>query len=285
MSGRADYEERKQIKIERYKELSENASKKSKEYSKQHEKISSAIPMGQPILTDHYSAKRHIKDIERMNKSIEKSIQEDEKANYYADKVETMQNNNIISSDDPKAIEKLEQKLKSLEEYKTRVKSRDHQAYELTNLNAEIRRIKERIKNLKELDELQFDDIEFKGGKVIHNKEINRIQFIFDTIPSEEIRTILKTHGFKWSRYEKAWQRLFNKNGIRAVKYVVREILQDEFNNIKKEIDNYTEENLLKAYETLTGLKQENMSIEEIRQYLKDYWKEQIYKDEKMVVQ
>lgn len=228
MSGRADYEERKQMKIERYKELSENASKKSKEYSKQHERISSIIPIGQPILTDHYSANRHRKDIERINKAIEKSIQEDEKADYYADKVESMQNDNVISSDDPKAIEKLEQKLKSLEEYKTRVKSRDHQSYELTNLNAEIRRIKDRIQELKELEELQFDNIEFKGGKVIHNKEINRIQFIFDTIPDEETRTILKSHGFKWSRYEKAWQRLFNKNCIYATKRILEEIKKQE---------------------------------------------------------
>lgn len=224
MSGRADYEERKQMKIERYKELSENASKKSKEYSKQHEKISSVIPMGQPILTDHYSANRHRKDIERMNKAIEKSIQEDEKADYYANKIESMQNDSVISSDDPKAIEKLEQKLESLEKYKIKVKARVHQSYELTNLNAEIRRIKERIKELKELEELDFEDINFNGGKVIHNKEINRMQFIFDSIPDEEIRTILKSHGFKWSRYEKAWQRLFNKNGIHAVKCVLERI-------------------------------------------------------------
>ena len=52
MSGRKDYEERKQMKIERYKELSEKASKKSEEYSKQQEKISSSIPLGQPILVE-----------------------------------------------------------------------------------------------------------------------------------------------------------------------------------------------------------------------------------------
>ena len=224
MSGRSDYEERKQMKIERYKELSEKASNKSKEYAEQHKKISSAIPVGQPILTDHYSAKRHIKDIERMNKSIEKSIQEDEKADYYANKIESMQNDNVISSDDPKAIEKLEQKLESLEKYKTEVKSREHEPYELYNLNSEIKRIKDRIKELKELEALDFEDITFSNGKVIHNKNINRVQFIFDSIPDEEVRTILKRHGFKWSRYEKAWQRLFNKNGIRAVKYVLERI-------------------------------------------------------------
>ena len=139
-----------------------------------------------------------------------------------------MQNNSIISSDDPKAIEKLEQKLKLLEDYKTRVKSREHEQYELANINSEIRRIKDRIKELKELDELQFDNIKFEGGKVIHNNEINRIQFIFNTIPDEETRTILKSYGFKWSRYEKAWQRLFNKNGISAAKYILKKMEKQE---------------------------------------------------------
>ncbi len=49
---------------------------------------------------------------------------------------------------------------------------------------------------------------------------------------------------------------------------------------MEKEIDNYTEEELLHNYEILTGLKQEDMSIEEIRQYLKDYWREAILRDE-----
>lgn len=52
---------------------------------------------------------------------------------------------------------------------------------------------------------------------------------------------------------------------------------------MEKEIDNYTEEELLNNYEILTGLKQEDMSIEDIRQYLKDYWKEQTYRDEHII--
>ena len=69
---------------------------------------------------------------------------------------------------------------------------------------------------------MQFEDVTFNGGKAILNREINRLQFIFDAIPDEETRTTLKKHGFKWSRYEQAWQRLYNKNGIYAVRYVVK---------------------------------------------------------------
>lgn len=59
---------------------------------------------------------------------------------------------------------------------------------------------------------------------------------------------------------------------------------QQEFNDMKRKIDNYTKEEVLDSYKTLTGLEQEEMSIEEIRLYLKKYWKEQIYKDVGIIV-
>ena len=135
-----------------------------------------------------------------------------------------LKKNNAISSDDPRAIEKLEQKLDVLNKQKIEVKSRKHEYYELPYINAEIKRIKTRIRELKELDELDFEDIEFTGGKVIRNKELNRIQILFDYKPNENIRTILKSNGFKWARSQGAWQRLFNKSGIYAAKYVIKQI-------------------------------------------------------------
>ena len=88
MSGRIDYEERKQRKLERYIELANKASKKSKEYSREYNKIANTIPVGQPILVDHYSANKHIKDIKRMDSAIEKSIKENKKSEYYEGKAE-----------------------------------------------------------------------------------------------------------------------------------------------------------------------------------------------------
>ena len=231
MSGRKDYKERQQMKKERYEELADKARRKSKEQSDRHNKIAGNIPFGQPILVDHYSSNRHRNDIKKMQQAIEKSIEEDKKADYYDNKASNIENNNAISSDDPEAKLRLETKLKALEDYKARVKLREHKSYELSNLNQQIRNVKERIKELKELEELQFKDIEFKGGKVTHNEEINRIQFIFDSIPDEKIRDILKHRGFKWSRYEKAWQRLYNKNGIIASKWVLEYISKLDDNN------------------------------------------------------
>lgn len=224
MSGRSDYEERKQMKKERYEELADKAEQKSNEYYQNHNKISNMIPLGQPILVDHYSASRHRNALKKMDNAMRKSIEENEKADYYKNKVDSIENNNSISSDDPKAIEKIDKKIQELENRKVEIKAREHATYELTNINQEIRRLKARKKELQELEELDFKDTEFKGGKVILNRDVNRIQFIFDSIPSSEIRDILKGHAFKWSKTEGAWQRLYNKNCVYATKRALEAI-------------------------------------------------------------
>lgn len=224
MSGRADYEERKQMKQERYEKLADKARKRSKEQYNKYNRIANTIPIGQPILTDHYSASGHRNDIKKRGKAMDKSIEENRKADYYEGKASRIDNDSVISSDDPQAIPKLEKKLEQLEKQKIAIKAREHEWYELPYINKDIKRIKDRIQELKELDEIEFEDITFNGGKVIHNKEINRIQILFDDIPDEETRTLLKSRGFKWSRYEKAWQRLFNKNGIYAAKQVLEKL-------------------------------------------------------------
>lgn len=224
MAGRIDYVERQEQKKERYQERLEQAEQRSQEHYDRHKKIASVIPMGQPILVGHHSERKHRKDLERIDNEMRKSIQEDEKADYYRNKIDNIDNSKAISSDDPQAIEKLQAKIEELEQAKVEVKARPHEWYELPYLNAEIKRCKDRIKEIQELEELNFEDIIFTGGKAILNREINRLQLLFEDVPSEEIRTTLKKHGFKWSRYEQAWQRLYNKNGIYAVRYVVTEI-------------------------------------------------------------
>ena len=231
MSGRADYEERKQMRKEKYQDKIIKAQAESNEYNKNYQKLRDAIPLGQPILTDHYSANATRNAYKRMNTQFDKSVEADKKVEYYEDKINAIDNNNSIYSDDPRAIEKLQNKLERLEEQRKQIKAREHETYELTNIGAEIRRVKQRIENIKELEQLKFEDIEFKGGKVIHNREQNRIQFIFESIPNEDIRTELKHRGFKWARTQGAWQRLFNKNGIYEANRVLEKLDKEAINN------------------------------------------------------
>lgn len=233
MSGRKDYEERKEIKKEIYEKRIEKAEQNSKnEYNKQ-QKIASAIPMGQPILVGHHSESKHRNDLKKIDNAMRKSVEEGEKADYYRNKLDNLDNNNVISSDDPNAIAKIQAKIGMLEKQKEEVKKREHAWYELPYINQEIRRLKDRKRQLEELDQLDFQDIEFKGGKAILNRDVNRLQILFDDKPDENTRNILKHYGFKWARSQGAWQRLYNKNGITAVNYVLKEL---SLNTNKKKV-------------------------------------------------
>lgn len=220
MSGRKDYEERKQRRIASYEAKAEKNKLESDQRAEQGSKILGAMN-GQPLLIGHHSERRHRADLKRIDNNFRKANELEDKSNYYADKAESAKNNNAISSDDPQAITKLEQQLYALEKTREDIKKKEHAPYELEYVSRDIRRIKDRITELKELDELEFKDIEFVGGKVTHNKEINRIQVLFDSKPDEEIRRTLKHRGFRWAKSEMAWQRQFNKNGIWAAKCVV----------------------------------------------------------------
>ena len=224
MSGRKDYEERKEHRKEIYQEravkLKQEADRRAN--SNAHRILS--IAPGQPILVGHHSERTARRLHRQAEYDTRKSIELDKKSTYYADRAENIDNNNVISSDDPQAIEKLKHKLEILEKQKIQIKAREHDWYELPYINADIKRVKEKIQELQDLEELQFEDIIFQGGRATVNKDLNRVQLIFDDIPSEDIRTLLKKHGFHWSRYQGAWQRLYSKNGITAVRIIVDRI-------------------------------------------------------------
>lgn len=228
MGGRSDYEERKQRRIGRYKAVSQKAKEEADaRYNSTANRILMMTP-GQPILVDHYSARKARRLHEQADKDIRKSIELSKKSQYYDERAKNAENSNVIYNDDPNAIPKLKDKLQRLENQRESIKSREHETWELTNIGAYIRETKLRIKRLEEQENLVFSDVEFKGGKAIHNKEINRIQLLFDDKPSEEIRSKLKHNGFHWSRNEGAWQREFNQNCIRVTKKIIEEKLQEE---------------------------------------------------------
>ena len=229
MAGRADFEKRREARKERYEELAKKAEVKSSEYMNSKANRILESTSGQPIIIGHHSERKARKLHERAWQDMGKSIEEDKKSKYYKDKVKTIDESKVIYNDDPRAIEKLYKKLEGLEVDKKNIKAdENHTSWQLQNINAAIRETKKRIERLQRLENIEFKDIEFKGGKAIHNKEINRIQLIFDSIPSEEIRSNLKSKGFHWSRREGAWQRLFNENSIRVVNRLVKDVLNRE---------------------------------------------------------
>lgn len=161
-----------------------------------------------------------------------------------------------ISSDDPQAVEKLEAKLATLEKHQEMMKAANaairmkdpakgdtklaelgytpediaklrepdfcgrigYPAYELQNNNANIRRIRGRIAELKKRTESTPEGWEFDGGRVVVNTTENRLQVIFDGKPDADVRTELKGEGFRWAPSQGAWQRQLTDNAMRAAR-------------------------------------------------------------------
>jgi hypothetical protein len=103
--------------------------------------------------------------------------------------------------------------------------------FRLQNNNAEIRRIKGRIEELQQQEQfLEKTDTEEEypelGLTLVRNKDIDRLQLVFNGKPSEQVRTILKQNGFKWSPTNEAWQWLLNNNAESAAKCVIQKLQQ-----------------------------------------------------------
>ncbi len=157
-----------------------------------------------------------------------------------------------ISADDDLAVEKLTKKLEGLESQQTTMKevnayfrkhktldgcpeltpeqaeklkadmaqswhldkSKPYPAYLLSNNNANIRRVRQRIEELSSRSE--FAGWTFPGGEAKINEAENRLQLIFEEKPDANQRQELKSNGFKWAPSQGAWQRQLNQNAIRA---------------------------------------------------------------------
>lgn len=56
---------------------------------------------------------------------------------------------------------------------------------------------------------MKIDDKEemINGVTLKIDKDSNRVKLFFEGKPEDEIRTKLKSHGFRWSPYNGCWQR------------------------------------------------------------------------------
>lgn len=192
---------------------------------------------------------------ERQNAARDRNLEEWNYIQGLLDKIRSVGTGGI-SSDDPQAVEKLEAKLAALEKHQELMKAANvairmkdptegdaklaelgytpediaklrepdfcgrigYPAYLLQNNNANIRRIRGRIEELKKRTEDTPEGWEFDGGRVVVNTTENRLQIIFDGKPDADIRTELKGEGFRWAPSQGTWQRQLTDNAMRAAR-------------------------------------------------------------------
>ena len=258
--GREDFADRIEQKVEKYRKRAAKAEAESAQQHNKGNEMSSVIPFGQPILVGHHSEKHHRAAARKIETAHRKGVEASNKAEYYREKAKTVESNQAISGDNPDAMNLYAEKLAKLEALQARMKAvnaywRKHktmkgypkmaddeaakidaqmenanpwvqktgpfQDFRLSNNNAEIRRIKAKLKDMEKLDGMEDETIAFPGGELLINTEVNRVQFHFDDKPSEEIRTLLKQHGFRWAPSEGAWQRQRTERAIRDAKWLL----------------------------------------------------------------
>lgn len=198
-----------------------------------------------------------VKKKEKQNAAADRNMAEYQEIQKILDKIRGIGQGGI-SSDDPLSLIKLQKKLAQLEATQRTMKAvnayyRKHKtldgctdisenmilklkadmastwhledkpfaSFALSNNNANIKRTRERIAELeKRQTEAAPEGWTFDGGTVEINTSLNRIQIFFDEKPSLDLRSELKSHGFRWAPSQNAWQRQLTDNAISAAKKV-----------------------------------------------------------------
>lgn len=227
MAGREDYAERREARIDRLYAASEKASSQAAAEAQYSHNLVKDIPCGQPNIIGRPALPRLR---EKSMIAMDRSIEQDEKADYYAGKAQAAERNTAISSDDPEAVAKLEAKIERLEAERERIKASNKEArkngtepapwYALPYLRRDIKAAKERIEKLKKTDAIPAETIEFEGGEIEVDNDLNRVLVRHDEKPGSDIISALKVNGFHWSRTEKAWMRLKSASAIESAKYI-----------------------------------------------------------------
>ena len=251
--------EKKPEEAERAYRLAERYSKKMAEYYNKE----SSIGMMCPSVMISGAGNFPVKKKERQVAAWQRNHEFYEYVQGILGKIENiLYGREIIKSDDERAIEKLEEKLEDLKVTQERMKAANkavrmkdteagddalremgyseeaikelrepnyigrigYPSYLHTNNNQNIHRIEERLKRLKAVKEKGSSEQEYETFKVVENTEAMRYQIIFDGKPDAEVRTLLKSNGFKWAPSQGAWQRQITENGKWALNRVVEKL-------------------------------------------------------------
>lgn len=237
----SDFTRRKETRIERIRAAAARHQEKATAAFEGVARVAESIPMGQPILCGHHSEGRHRADLDRMDRGMRRSVEEQKRAEELARRAEAAENNTAISSDDPDALDALRDKLAKLEKLRTdltrlnrewrkggaaaltgvteeqraeivafierRQEVQPAPRYKLANLGGQIRQVKQRIANLEKSAAVPSSEERIGAVVVRDNAEANRVQLVFLEVPDAETRADLKRAGFRWAPSVGAWQR------------------------------------------------------------------------------
>lgn len=256
-------EEKRPLQSERAYKLAERYSRKMAEYFNKD----SAIGCRCPSVLISGAGNFPVKKKEKQVQAWENNYQFYQETQKLISKIKSiLYGKDIIKSGDSDAVERLEEKLAGLKEDQERMKVANkfirlknvekgnegltnmgysekeikelrepdfcgrvgYPPYMLQNNNANIHRVEGRLKQLKAAKERGSRKEENRYFRVVENTEIMRLQIFFDEKPVQDIRSILKKNGFKWSSKNGCWQRQLTDNVRYSLERIKKEIKTDE---------------------------------------------------------
>lgn len=252
---KSNFEEKRQARIDGLQSAAERARENGRARVERAHEMASVIPFGQPILVGHHSEKRDRNYRGKIENGFRKGFEEIARADDLEARTAAAAKNTAIFSDDPAAVEKLEDKIARLEKRQEMMKAANKLVkkndraglaamgfdetriarlfipdfcgrvgfpdYEITNNGANIRRLKQRLETLKDQENDETSETEINGIRIVDNVEDNRLQIFFHGKPAESIREALKSHGFHWSPSVGCWQRQRSNSALYWAKEII----------------------------------------------------------------
>lgn len=254
-------EERKQARVERYREYARNAGQQSNEAYERSRKLVENIPCGQPIQPGRRGI-AHRKTLDKSWDTMGRHVKLSEKAEYYERKAEAAENNDNIYLEDSDAVKRLTEKIERLkklqemmkdtnkicrdkklsneskieeivklgfsEEQANEIMTPDYMgrigfaSFSLTNNSANIRRLEQQLKRAIQLRKTETTETEINGVRVVMNTEENRLQLFFPNKPDEEMRSKLKQNAFRWCPSNGCWQSYLKSWQVNRAKEILQ---------------------------------------------------------------
>lgn len=252
------YKQRIQNKRDYYQSKADQYEKSAAEKYEHAHKVAERMPLGQPIVNEAVA-----RGYRQINKAYNSAFREMDKRDYYQEKADNYGTSNAISGDDPEAIQKLEAKVEKLKRQQEFMKKANavirkgktneermngligigcsektakellkpdfmgrigYPAYSLSNNLANIKSAEKRITALKNAQNRGSISETHENYSYKEDPDDNRIHFVFNGKPSEEVRSILKHNGFKWSPRRGAWVRQLTLNARYSAKRVKEQL-------------------------------------------------------------
>jgi hypothetical protein len=257
------YEMKQQARKERLEKAAERARQASDAAHKRSRDLVAGIPFGQPILVGHHSEKRHRNAVDKSWAALGRATKLSELAANLEERARSVGDGGI-SSDDPEAIEKLDDKLETMIAKRDRMKlvnklyrkgdaaglaalgldleqlrakvaavgyswvKAPYESYQLTNLGARIRDAQKRQVRIEAVRAIPSSEETIGLATITVDAEDNRVTIKFPARLKRDDYKKVRGWGFVWSPTRGGFTRKLSAGAVQWARQLAQSITSTE---------------------------------------------------------